>query len=71
MEEKGEEDTNERVIASKRDADEDGGLWRVANPLRGKKDKTLWIHCVERQGIGGGAKGWMEEAAEDEFMGAG
>lgn len=59
------------MVSSERDADGDGGLRRVANPLRGKKDKTLWIHCVERQGIRGGAKEWRETAAEDGFTGAG
>lgn len=37
MEEKGEEDTNERVIASKRDADEDGGIMESGKSIEGEK----------------------------------
>lgn len=42
----------ERVIQGWRGADGDEGFGRVAKPLGGKKkDKTLWIHCMKRQGI--------------------
>lgn len=46
------------MIESEMEADGDEGLGRVAKPLRGrkKKDKTLWIHCVDRQGIKGDDK---------------
>lgn len=40
------------MIQGWRGADGDEGFGRVAKPLGGKKkDKTLWIHCMKRQGI--------------------
>lgn len=64
------------MIESEREADGDEGLGRVAKPLREKKKiKTLWIHCVERQGIKGEDKEAvgnreMETVAGDGVMGA-
>lgn len=74
----GRKSTRERVIQSEREADGDEGLERVAKPLRRKKDKTLWIHCVERQGIKGGRtkgsgekQGRWKAVAGEGVMGAG
>ena len=69
---RGKESTGERVIESVREADGDEGLGRVAKPLR-KRDKTLWIHCIERQRIKGQDKEAekMETVALKGVMGAG
>ena len=60
------------MIESEREADGDEGLGRVAKPLR-KRDKTLWIHCIERQRIKGQDKEAekMETVALKGVMGAG
>lgn len=65
-------------MEGEREADGDEGLGRVAKPLTGgkKKIKTLWIHCVERQGIKGEDKEAvgnreMETVAGDGVTGAG